>query len=496
MTATPAAVIVLSAGDGTRMKSRRNKALHAIGGRTLVGHAVSAAVGTGAQYVAVVVRAQKEAVAEAAREISPEIVIAEQDDVYGTGRAAECGLLALPDSLAGTVVVTTGDTPLLTAETLVDLTQDHEHAGAAVTVLTGVLQDASGYGRIVRDEQGAVQAIVEHKQATPEQLQIGEFNSGIFAFDAAVLRDALAEVGVHAEAGEKYLTDVVEVAVRRGLRVNGHVLDDLWQTEGVNDKAQLARLGKELNRRTLDTLMREHGAIVIDPDTTWVDVGVSVGADSVIHPGCQLHGATSIGADCEIGPDTTLVDTEVQDGASVVRTQANLAFIGPGANVGPFSYLRPGTELGRGGKIGGFVETKNAQIGDGAKVPHLTYCGDATIGEGSNIGAGTIFANYDGVTKSHTNVGKHSFVGSNSVIVAPVDIADGVYVAAGSTVVDDVAPGELAISRAKQRDVPGWVAHRRAGTATAAAAEAASHATTDIPPADPDGTDNQEGPTQ
>jgi len=496
VTATPAAVIVLSAGDGTRMKSRRNKALHAIGGRTLVGHAVSAAVGTGAQYVAVVVRAQKEAVAEAAREISPEIVIAEQDDVYGTGRAAECGLLALPESLAGTVVVTTGDTPLLTAETLVGLTEDHEQAGAAVTVLTGVLPDATGYGRIIRDDRGAVQAIVEHKQATPEQLQIGEFNSGIFAFDAAVLRDALAEVGVHAEAGEKYLTDVVEVAVRRGLRVNGHVLDDLWQTEGVNDKAQLARLGKELNRRTLDTLMREHGAIVIDPDTTWVDVGVSVGADSVIHPGCQLHGATSIGADCEIGPDTTLVDTEVQDGASVIRTQANLAFIGAGANVGPFSYLRPGTELGREGKIGGFVETKNAQIGDGAKVPHLTYCGDATVGEGSNIGAGTIFANYDGVTKSHTNVGKHSFVGSNSVIVAPVNIADGVYVAAGSAVINDVAPGELAISRARQRNVPGWVAHRRAGTATAAAAETAAPATTDTPPAEPDGTDNQEGPTR
>lgn len=496
MTATPAAVIVLSAGDGTRMKSRRNKALHAIGGRTLVGHAVSAAVGTGAQYVAVVVRAQKESVAEAAREIAPDIVIAEQDEVYGTGRAAECGLLALPDSLAGTVVVTTGDTPLLTAETLTALTEDHERAGAAVTVLTGVLPDASGYGRIIRDEQGAVRAIVEHKQATPEQREIGEFNSGIFAFDAAVLRDALAEVGVHEQAGEKYLTDVVAVAVERGLRVNGHVLDDLWQTEGVNDKAQLARLGKELNRRTLDLLMRQSGAIVIDPGSTWVDVTVSVGADTVIHPGCQLHGATTVGADCVIGPDTTLTDTEVQDGASVVRTQAQLALIGAGATVGPFSYLRPGTELGRGGKIGGFVETKNAQIGDGAKVPHLTYCGDATIGEGSNIGAGTIFANYDGVTKSHTNVGRHSFIGSNSVIVAPVDIADGVYVAAGSAVIENVAPGELAVSRATQRNVPGWVGRKRAGTASADAAEAASQVIApDIPAADPDGPDHQEGST-
>lgn len=473
MTATPAAVIVLSAGDGTRMKSRRNKALHAIGGRTLVGHAVSAAVGTGAQYVAVVVRAQKESVAAAAREVSEDIVVAEQDDVYGTGRAAECGLLALPEDLSGTVLVTTGDTPLLTAETLQQLTEEHERAACAVTVLTGVLPDAAGYGRIVRDEQGSVQAIVEHKQATAEQRKIGEFNSGIFAFDAAVLRDALAEVGVHAEAGEKYLTDVVEIAVRRGLRVSGHVLGDLWQTEGVNDKAQLARLGKELNRRTLDALMRESGAIVIDPDTTWVDVGVSVGQDTVIHPGCQLHGATSIGADCTIGPDTTLTDTEVRDGASVIRTVAQLALIGDEATVGPFSYLRPGTELGRGGKIGGFVETKNAQIGDGAKVPHLTYCGDATIGEGSNIGAGTIFANYDGVAKSRTTIGKHSFVGSNSVIVAPVHIADGAYVAAGSTVIKDVAPGELGISRAEQRNVAGWVGRKREGTASADAAHRA-----------------------
>lgn len=476
MTAAPAAVIVLSAGDGTRMKSRRNKALHAIGGRTLVGHAVSAAVGTGAQHVAVVVRAQKESVAAAAREISEDIVIAEQDDVYGTGRATECGLLALPDTLTGTVVVTLGDTPLLTAETLLALTAEHERDGAAVTVLTGVLADASGYGRIIRDEHGAVQAIVEHKQATPEQLQIGEFNSGVFAFDATVLREALAEVGVHAQAGEKYLTDVVEIAVARGLRVNGHVLDDLWQTEGVNDKAQLARLGKELNRRTLDTLMRQSGAIVIDPDSTWVDVGVSVGQDTVIHPGCQLHGATSVGADCEIGPDTTLTDTEVQDGASVVRTVAELALIGAEATVGPFSYLRPGTELGRGGKIGGFVETKNAQIGDGAKVPHLTYCGDATIGEGSNVGAGTIFANYDGVTKSRTNVGRHSFVGSNSVIVAPVDIADGVYVAAGSTITNAVAAGELAVARGQQRNIPGWVERKRSGTASADAAVEANRA--------------------
>ncbi|WP_265443812.1 bifunctional UDP-N-acetylglucosamine diphosphorylase/glucosamine-1-phosphate N-acetyltransferase GlmU [Flexivirga meconopsidis] len=491
MTATPAAVIVLSAGDGTRMKSSLNKALHRIAGRTLVGHAVSAAVGTGASYVAVVVRAQKEAVGAAAREIDEAVVLAEQDDIYGTGRAAECGLAALPPDLAGTVVVTTGDTPLLTAETLLQLTADHAEHGAAVTVMTGILDDATGYGRIVRNDIGEVQAIVEHKQATEEERKIGEFNSGIFAFDADVLRDALAQVDVHEQAGEKYLTDVVAVAVGKGLHVRAHVLDDLWQTEGVNDKAQLARLGKELNRRLLDDLMRQQGAIVIDPDTTWVDVDVTVGQDTVVRPGCQLHGATTIGAGCEIGPDTTLTDTEVADGAKVVRSHANLAYIGPEADVGPFSYLRPGTELGRAGKIGGFVETKNTQIGDGAKVPHLTYAGDATIGAGANVGAGTIFANYDGVAKHRTNVGRASFIGSNSVLVAPVDIADGVYVAAGSAIYENIEPGRLGITRAEQHNVDGWVARRRAGTSTDEAAREALAGDPQASSDSPETTDEQ-----
>ena len=302
---------------------------------------------------------------------------------------------------------------------------------------------------------------------------------------AALLREALAEVGTDNAQGEKYLTDVIGIARGRGLGVRAHLVEDLWQTEGVNDKVQLARLGAELNRRTVEAAMRE-GAIVIDPATTWIDADVTIGPDTVVHPGTQILGATSIGRDCVIGPDTTLRDVEVDDGASVVRTQAELAEIGPGATVGPFSYLRPGTRLGADGKIGGFVETKNAQIGDGAKVPHLSYCGDATVGPGANIGAGTIFANYDGVTKGHTTVGAHSFVGSNSVIVAPRTIGDGAYVAAGSAVVSDVEPGQLAVTRAQQRNIDGWVARRRAGTATDEAgtsrARAATHRRHRSPP--------------
>ncbi|MEO7132227.1 MAG: bifunctional UDP-N-acetylglucosamine diphosphorylase/glucosamine-1-phosphate N-acetyltransferase GlmU [Dermatophilaceae bacterium] len=466
------AVIVLAAGEGTRMKSTIPKVLHTIGGRTLVGHAVRAGRGAGPELLAVVVRHQRDRVAAHLAEIDPEALIVDQDEVKGTGRAVECALEALPSALSGTVVVTMGDVPLLTEETLTGLARDHAGSGSAVTVITATKDDPTGLGRILRDADGGVAGIVEHKDATDEQRAIGEINTGIYAFDIAFLRSALTEVGTDNAQGEKYLTDVLAIAHSRGQRVSAHLVADEWQTEGVNDKVQLARLGGELNRRTVEAAMRE-GAIVIDPSTTWIDADVSIGRDTIVHPGTQILGATTIGSDCVIGPNTSLKDVEVGDGASVVRTQAELAQIGDGAQVGPFSYVRPGTRLGARGKIGGFVETKNAVIGVEAKVPHLTYCGDATIGDGANIGAGTIFANYDGITKEHTEVGAHSFVGSNSVIVAPRTIGDGAYVAAGSAVVSDVAPGQLAVTRAPQRNIDGWVHRRRQGTKTDEAAQAA-----------------------
>ncbi|MEO7235697.1 MAG: bifunctional UDP-N-acetylglucosamine diphosphorylase/glucosamine-1-phosphate N-acetyltransferase GlmU [Lapillicoccus sp.] len=461
-TLRPAAVVVLAAGEGTRMRSRLPKVLHTIGGRSLLEHAVSAARGTHPHQLVVVVRAQRDRVAEHVAELDPDVVVADQDEVPGTGRAVECGLAALPAELTGTVLVTYGDVPLLTAETLGGLLEAHAAAASAVTVITATVPDPTGYGRVVRDADGGVVALVEHRDATPEQLQIDEVNSGLYAFDLAVLRAVLPRVGSANAQGERYLTDVVALARADGLTVRAHQVTDLWQTEGVNDKVQLARLGAELNRRTVEKAMRD-GAIVVDPATTWIDAAVTIGPDTVVHPNTQIHGATSIGADCVIGPDTTLTDVEVGDGASVVRTQALLALIGPGATVGPFSYLRPGTELGAGGKIGGFVETKNARIAAGAKVPHLTYAGDVTIGERANIGAGTIFANYDGVAKHHTTVGADSFVGSNSVVVAPVTIADDAYVAAGSAVTQDVPSGALAVARGRQRNVDGWVARNRGG---------------------------------
>ncbi|MBM6402687.1 bifunctional UDP-N-acetylglucosamine diphosphorylase/glucosamine-1-phosphate N-acetyltransferase GlmU [Phycicoccus sp. CSK15P-2] len=491
MNATPAAVIVLAAGEGTRMKSSTPKVLHRIGGTTLLGHAVRAARATRAEHVSVVVRHARDRVVEFCAAFDETLVIADQDDVKGTGRAVECGLDALPAGLSGTVLVTYGDVPLLSGDTLVALTEAHAASGSAVSVVTAHLDDPTGYGRVVRDAEGHVARIVEQKDASEEELALTEINSGIYAFDAAMLREALAQVGTDNAQGEKYLTDVVGIARAAGRGVSAHVVDDRWQTEGVNDRVQLAALGAELNRRVCERHQRA-GVTIVDPATTWVDVDVSIGQDTTVLPGTQLLGATTIGAGVTVGPEVTLTDSEVGDGAEVTRAVANLAVIGAGATVGPYSYLRPGTRLGAGGKIGGFVETKNAEIGDGAKVPHLTYAGDVTIGEGANIGAGTIFANYDGVAKHHSRIGAHSFVGSHTVVVSPVQVADGAYVAAGSALTQDVEPGQIAVARARQRNVDGWVERARPGTRTA---DAAARAGAAVGADDTDDLPTPEGPS-
>ncbi|MFV0463780.1 MAG: bifunctional UDP-N-acetylglucosamine diphosphorylase/glucosamine-1-phosphate N-acetyltransferase GlmU, partial [Nostocoides sp.] len=337
---------------------------------------------------------------------------------------------------------------------------------------------------------GAVTGIVEEKDATTEQRTVTEVNSGIYAFDATVLRTSLAQVSTDNAQGEKYLTDVLAISRSHGGHVAAHVIDDVWQTEGVNDRVQLAALARVLNRRICEGHMRA-GVTIVDPETTWIDTDVTIGQDAVIRPGTQLLGATTIADEAEVGPEVTLTDTEVGRGATIRRAEALLAVVGERAIVGPYSYLRPGTVLAAKAKVGGFVETKNAEIGEGAKVPHLTYCGDATIGAGANIGAGTIFANYDGVAKHHSTVGRHSFVGSNTVLVAPVEIADGAYVAAGSTLTGDVQAGQIAVARGKQRNVDGWVARARAGTKTAEAAEHAGET-----PAQPTSTETGEGAAQ
>jgi bifunctional UDP-N-acetylglucosamine pyrophosphorylase / glucosamine-1-phosphate N-acetyltransferase len=467
-----AAVVVLAAGEGKRMKSARSKLLHELAGHSLLSYAISAATSLEPEHLVVVIGHLREQVAEHLAEIAPHVQTALQEEPRGTGHAVQAALVGLP-RLSGEIVVTYGDVPMLTAETLAELVTVHRSGGSAVTVLTAHVADPTGYGRILRDPDGQVARIVEQSDAGPAELAITEINSGIYIFDAETLAESLAGLGVENAQGELYLTDVVAAARASGKIVRACPTEDVWQTEGVNDRVQLAAMTAEMNRRILQRWMRA-GVTVVDPATTWVHASVDLATDVTLLPGTSLEGATSVGVGATIGPDTTLVDVEVGERATVTRTQASLSVIGPGANVGPFAYLRPGTTLGAGSKIGTFVEAKNTILGAGAKAPHLSYLGDAEIAEGANIGAGVIFANYDGVTKSKSTVGAHSFVGSDTVLVAPVHIADGAYIAAGSTITGDVAPGELAVSRSQQRNVRGWVARKRAGTKTAAAAAAAS----------------------
>jgi bifunctional UDP-N-acetylglucosamine pyrophosphorylase/glucosamine-1-phosphate N-acetyltransferase len=465
----PAAVVVLAAGEGTRMKSATPKVLHRIGGRSLLGHAMAAARGVQPDRLLVVVRHGRDQVAAEVTAVDADATVVDQDDIPGTGRAVQCALDAIPD-LNGTILVTYGDVPLLEAGALRELAVRHASSGAGVTVVTAVVDDPSGYGRVLRDADGSVLGIVEHKDADATELAVREINSGIYAFDAELLRSALARTTRDNVQGELYLTDVVAIARADGRLVAAHGLADVWQTEGVNDRAQLARLGAELNRRVLDRWMRD-GVTIVDPATTWIDVDTDLAPDVTVLPGTQLLGATVVAEGATIGPDTTLTDVEVGARASVVRTHGSLAVLGADVTVGPFAYLRPGTYLGDAGKIGTFVETKNAQIGAGSKVPHLTYVGDATIGVESNIGASSVFVNYDGVAKHHTTIGDHCRTGSDTMFIAPVTVGDGAYTAAGTVVRKDVPAGALALNVAPQRNMEDWVIRRRPGTAAAEAAQ-------------------------
>jgi len=441
----------------------------------MLGHALSAARSLDPQWLVVVVRHAREQVVAHVVELDPEAVVADQDDVPGTGRAVQCGLHALAAAGAapsGTVIVTYGDVPLLSPETLAALVAAHDRDANAVTVMTATIPDPTGYGRILRGVDGLVDAVVEHADADETQRAVREVNSGLYAFDARVLGEALGRLGSANAQGELYLTDVIGIVRGDGGRVAAHHVEDVWQTAGVNDRVQLADAAGELNRRILRRWMLE-GVTVQDPSTTWVDVDVTLAPDVVLLPGVQLHGATSVATGARIGPDTTLTDVEVGADAVVTRTHGSGAVVGAGATVGPFAYLRPGTRLGDYGKIGTFVETKNAVIGTGSKVPHLSYVGDATIGVHTNIGAASVFVNYDGVSKSRTVIGDHCRTGSDNMFVAPVSVGDGAYSGAGTVVRRDVPPGALAVNVAPQRNYDGWTLRRRAGTPAAEAAQRA-----------------------
>jgi bifunctional UDP-N-acetylglucosamine pyrophosphorylase/glucosamine-1-phosphate N-acetyltransferase len=340
-----------------------------------------------------------------------------------------------------------------------------------VTVLTAEVPDATGYGRIVRDlDDGAVTGIVEHKDATEAQRAIREINSGVFAFDGQLLAAALGKVSRDNSQGEEYLTDVLGILRAAGHRVGAAAAADHREILGINNRVQLAEARRLLNEQLLNEAMLG-GVTVVDPATTWVDVTVTFEPDATVLPGTQLHGSTHLASGAEVGPNCTLRDTVVGPGARVSHTVSDGARIGEGACVGPFAYLRPGTRLGPKAKAGAYVEMKNAEIGEGTKVPHLSYVGDATIGDYTNIGAASVFVNYDGVRKHRTTIGSHCRTGSDNMFVAPVTVGDGAYTAAGSVITKDVPPGSLAVARGQQRNIEGWVARKRPGSAAAQAAD-------------------------
>ena len=412
-----------------------------------------------------VVRHERDLVADVVVDIAPEIVVVDQDEIPGTGRAVEMALAQVPD-FGGDVLVLSGDVPLLDDETLAHLIRTHRESGAAATVLSAVVGDATGYGRVIRDSAGGVQRIVEQKDATDDEAAVSEINAGVYVFQAAPLRAHISLVGTANAQGERYLTDVVALMRDSRLPVGVSQATDAAAALGVNDRVQLSEAARLLNARTVRRWQLE-GATILDPATTWIDVTASLAADVTVLP---EHAHPPGHLDRRGRDDRTRHEPRRLRGrrnASVTRTDATLAVIGAGATVGPFAYLRPGTYLGDRGKIGTFVETKNSTIGERSKVPHLSYIGDTTIGTGVNLGAGAITANYDDVTKHRTEIGDEVHSGSHNVFVAPVRIGAGAKTGAGAVIRKDVPAGALALSVAPQRNVEGWVETNRPGTAAA-----------------------------
>jgi bifunctional UDP-N-acetylglucosamine pyrophosphorylase/glucosamine-1-phosphate N-acetyltransferase len=463
-------VVILAAGEGTRMKSGTPKVLHSVAGRSLVGHVLHAVSALNPTQTRVVVGSGREKVEAHLAEIAPGVTTVFQEHRGGTGHATQ---LALADiTPAGTILVLAGDTPLLTASSLAALVEGHHSGGYTASVLTAEHPEPTGYGRIIRGDDGSLLRIVEEKDADEFEKAIEEINSGVYVFDAVKLAGAIGKLRNDNAQGELYLTDVIEILRNDGGSIAAVCIDDFTEILGVNDRVQLAEAEALLRDRINDELMRS-GVTIVDPTTTWVSVEATIAPDVTLLPGSAIGGRTTIGTGAVIGPRTYLVDCTVAAGAEIKESHATGAVIGENSSVGPFTYLRPGTELGAGTRAGAFVEMKNATVGDGSKVPHLSYVGDATIGEGSNIGAATIFVNYDGVEKHHTTVGDHVRIGSDSMLVAPVTIGDGAYTAAGSVITEDVPPGAMGVGRAKQRNVLGWVLRKRSGTKSAEAAASA-----------------------
>ena len=450
------AAIILAAGEGTRMRSNKPKVLHTLAGKTFLNRVMDSVSALDPDTLAVVVHYQADRVTEAARSYNERVTIVNQDDIPGTGRAVQCAMaqLAQQGELEGSVLIAASDMPLLDSDTLSQLLAFHEQSGNGATVLTTVLDDPTGYGRIIRDSEGNVLRIVEQKDANSSELAVHEVNTSVYVFDATVLSKAIADLKSDNAQGEFYLTDALETAKQDGA-VGAFAAPDPLSVEGVNDRVQLAALAKAHNIRVCEQWMRA-GVDILDPQTTWIEDDVEIGRDAVILPGSFLQGHTVIGENAVVGPYTTLIDAVVDDEAVVERSRVQESHIGRGTNIGPWTYLRPGNEFGEGAKAGAFVEMKKAHIGNGTKVPHLSYVGDAELGDHTNIGGGTITANYDGVHKNRTKIGAGCHVGAGNLFVAPVEVGDNVTTGAGSVLRHEVPSDSMVYSENTQHNVEGW----------------------------------------
>ena len=455
------AVAILAAGQGTRFKSKKAKVLHAAGGRTLMEHAVRVARKLSPPVTFVIVGHQAEAVIETlGGAASPGLRFIHQAEQLGTAHALLCGRKEM-ESAAPHLLVYYGDTPLISAPTLRHLFDFHRRSRAAASVMTAQMNDPTGYGRILRGADGSLLSIVEQKSATAEQLRISEINTGIYCFQTQTLFDALEQIAPDPKTGEYYLTEVIGILSRRGDKVLPYPAADPREVMGINDRVELAQADALLRERKARALMLS-GVTILRPETVLIDPDVQVGTDTVIEPGVSLRGSTRVGEDCHIGSFSVITDSELADHVTVepscVIAQSRIA---SGAGIGPFARLRPGAEIEDEVRIGNFVEVKQTRVGRGSRAQHLTYLGDAVVGENVNVGAGTITCNYDGEKKNQTIIEDNVFIGSGTELIAPVRVGRNSYVAAGSTITEDVPPDSLAIARSRQTHKPAWVSERK-----------------------------------
>jgi len=463
-------VIILAAGDSKRMKSKQSKVLHKVAGRSVIENLLSSVEKLQAKNLTVVVGANKDEVVEHLGQVAPKAKTVFQEKRDGTGGATQ---LALAEHKGdGTVLILAGDTPLLTHQTLSEFVQVHQKEKQSASVLTAILPDPTGYGRVIRGDDNQIFKIVEEKDASELEKEVDEINTGVYLLDLSLLKDVIKNLKSNNAQSELYLTDVISLINAAGKKSYAVLSNDYTETLGINDRTQLAEVCAIMRDRINNQHML-NGVAIVDPATTWIDHGVEIESDVVIYPGSAISGKTVIKSGAVIGPRTSLDDCIVETGAKVIESNCTQSKIGKDAKVGPFTYLRKGTVLANESKAGAFVEIKNSTVGEGTKVAHLSYVGDAEIGKESNIGAATIFVNYDGESKHKSKVGDHVRIGSDTMLVAPVSVGDGAYTAAGSVINEDVPAGAIGIGRARQVNILGWVLKKRKDSKSAAAAKKA-----------------------